>query len=249
MFELKDKISIVTGGTSGIGKATAIALAKQGSKVVVSGRREAEGAAVVAIIEAEGGEALFVKADVTNEADVERLFASTKDRFGKIDVVFLNSGIFNFAPLADQTADNLRQQVEVNVFGSYFGVKTAAQHLAKGGSIILNSSVVATVGLPNASAYSLTKGAINTLVRSAAIELAPEGIRVNAVAPGPIWTEGAETMTGSKENFDSAMAPMVPVGRVGTPEEIASAVVFLSSDEASYVTGHVLVVDGGVAAK
>jgi NAD(P)-dependent dehydrogenase (short-subunit alcohol dehydrogenase family) len=249
MFELNNKVSIVTGGTSGIGKSSAIALAKQGAKVVVSGRREAEGKEVVAAIVAAGGEAIFVKTDVTSEQEVKQLFEETKAHFGRVDSVFLNSGIFNFSPLGEQTAENLSAQIDVNVKGSYYGVKYAAEFLEKDGAIILNSSVVAEVGMPGATAYSLTKGAINTLVRSAAIELAPKGIRVNAVAPGPVWTEGADAMTGSRENFESAMAPHVPFGRVGEVEEIAAAVVFLASSEASFVTGVILRVDGGTGAK
>lgn len=200
-------------------------------------------------IKAMGGDAIFVKTDVTSETEVKELFETAKAHFGKVDIVFLNSGIFNFSPLAEQSAENLSNQIDVNVKGSYYGVKYAAQFLGKGGSIILNSSVVADMGMPAASAYSLTKGAINTLTRSAAIELASAGIRVNAIAPGPIWTEGAEAMTGSRENFEAAMGPMIPLGRIGEAQEIAAGVIFLASDEASFITGQILSIDGGTVAK
>jgi NAD(P)-dependent dehydrogenase (short-subunit alcohol dehydrogenase family) len=248
MFELTDKVSIVTGGTSGLGKATALALASQGAKVVVSGRREAEGEAVVAKIKSSGGEALFLKADVSREDDVRQLFETTKTHYGKVDIAFLNSGVFAFSPLKDQTSEELARQLDINVKGVYYGIKYAAQHLGQGGSIIVNSSGVAVKGLANATAYSSTKGAVNAIVRSASVELAGAGIRVNAVAPGPIWTEGAEVLMGSRENFEGAMATMVPLGRVGEAHEIAWPVVFLASSAASFITGHILAIDGGLTA-
>lgn len=247
MAIFQDKVSIVTGATSGIGKATAILLGKRGSKVVVSGRREEEGLKVVEEIKSLGTEAIFVKADVSIESEVKALIQATLDHFGKVDVAFLNSGVFRFAPLADQTSEDLTNQIDINVKGVYYGVKHLVPAFGdKGGSIVINSSVVADVGIPTATAYSLTKGAVNALTQAAAVELAPLKIRVNAVAPGPIWTEGAEGMTGSKENFEGAMAGGVPMKRVGEPIEIAEAVSFLASDAASYITGQVLRVDGGL---
>jgi NAD(P)-dependent dehydrogenase (short-subunit alcohol dehydrogenase family) len=247
MNSFNGKVSIVTGATSGIGRSTAILLAKRGSKVVISGRRESEGAEVVNEIIKDGGDAIFIKTDVQNESEVKNLVDQTISHFGKVDVAFLNAGVFRFNPITDQSNDDLTNQIDVNIKGAYFGLKHVADAFGeKGGSIVFTSSVVADVGFPGATAYSLTKGAINTLTRTAAVELASKNIRVNSVAPGPIWTEGAGVMAGGREGFEAMMAPMVPIGRVGEEIEVAEAAVFLASDAASFITGQVLNVDGGV---
>lgn len=249
MFNLQNKVAIVTGSTAGIGKASAIALAQQGATVVVSGRRAEEGEKVVNEITANGGKARLIKADVTKRSDVSNLFEQTVAEFGKVDIAFLNSGVYNFAPFADQTEEDLSHQIDVNIKGVYFGVQEASKHLSEGGSVVINSSTVADFGMPGASAYSLTKGAINTLTRTAAVELAPRKIRVNAVSPGPIWTDGMHSMTGSRENAEAAMASLTVMNRVGEASEIAAGVVFLASDEASYITGQILNIDGGIVIK
>lgn len=249
VFNLTHKVAVVTGSTAGIGKAAALALASQGATVIVSGRRESEGLAVVAEIEAQGGRARFTAADVTSPADVAHLFESTKAEFGKIDIVFLNSGIYSFAPLGEQAHDDLNRQIDVNIKGVYYGFQQAAKQVAEGGAIIVNSSTVADIGMPGATAYSLTKGAVNTLVRTAAAELAPSKIRVNAVSPGPIWTEGLAQMTGAREAAEQNLAGLNIMNRVGEAAEVAAGVVFLASDEASFITGEILRIDGGIVLK
>ena len=247
MSSFTGKVSIVTGATSGIGRSTAVLLAKRGSKVVVAGRRETEGAEVVAEIKAAGGDAIFVKTDVQNESEVKNLVDQTISHYGKVDAAFLNAGVFKFTPIADQTADDLSHHIDINVKGAYYGLKHVADAFGEnGGSIVFTSSVVADIGFPGASAYSLTKGAINTLTRTAAVELAGSKVRVNSVAPGPIWTEGAGVVFGDREAADANFIPMIPLGRIGEEIEVAEAAVFLASDAASFITGQVLNVDGGV---
>lgn len=250
MNTLNDKVAIVTGSTSGIGKETAKAFAAQGAKVIVSGRREEEGLKVVEEIRASGGEAIFVRADVTIESEVENLVAKAVESYGKVDIAFLNSGIYRISPITDQGQSELDSQLQTNVNGVYYGIKHVAKAMAnKGGSIVTNSSAVGQVSFPGMTAYSLTKGAVDNLTRVAAIELAPQKIRVNAVAPGPIWTEGAEAMAGSRDNFEQAMLAAVPLGRIGESVDVANAVVFLASDDASFITGQILAVDGGIVAR
>lgn len=246
MSNLQNKVAIITGATSGIGKASAFALAQAGATVVVSGRREDAGQLVVKEIESQGGKATFIRADVSKKQDVSNLFEQTKKQYGQIDIAFLNSGVFNFAPLEDETEEGLNWHIDTNVKGVYYGLQEVSKHLSEGGSAIVNSSVVADIGFPGATAYSLTKGAVNTLVRGAAVELAAKKIRVNAVAPGPIRTEGAEKAFGG-DGFDEAMGGHNVQQRVGLPSEIASVVTFLAGDTSSFITGQIINADGGLA--
>ena len=211
---------------------------------MIAGRRESEGAEVVDEITRAGGDAIFVKTDVQNEAEVKNLVDKTVSHYGRVDVAFLNAGVFRFNSIGDQTVEDLNNHIDINVKGAFYGLKHVSKAFGeKGGSIVFTSSVVADIGIANSSAYSLTKGAINTLTRTAAVELAGANIRVNSVAPGPIWTEGAGAVFGDRATAD---ANFVPMGRIGEEIEVAEAVVFLASDAASFITGQVLTVDGGV---
>lgn len=251
MADLNGKVAIVTGASSGIGAATALLLAQSGAKVVVAARRQAEGDAVVAQIKAAGGEAIFVKTDVSQMADNERLVAAALNTYGRLDIAFNNAGVARFGPLHEQTEEDWAVQIGTNLTGSFYALKTQIPALLKsgGGSIVFNASAVAEVGMAGISTYAATKGGVVALARSAAVEYAPQGIRVNVVNPGPVATPAAIEMSGSADAFSEMMAPKVPMGRVGQSEEIARTVVFLASEEASYVTGQSLNVDGGYTAQ
>lgn len=240
---------LITGGGTGIGRATALAFARQGAWVVIGNRDERRGAETVAQIEAAGGTALFLPTDVTRPADVERLVRTGVTTFGRIDVLFNNAGTFGpLGLLAEQDADALDLVLQTNVRGVFLGMKYAiAQMLEQGGGAIVNNA--STTGARNAtlgvSLYAAAKAAVISLTRSAALEYAERGIRVNAVAPGRIATEMlTHAGGGNPERF----AATLPMRRLGTPEEVAEAVLWLASDAAAFVTGHVLAVDGGFLA-
>lgn len=248
------KVALITGGTSGIGRATALAFARENYRVVVAGRREAEGAAVVAEIKALGGEALFIRTDVTREADLVALVARTVEKFGRLDVAFNNAGVEgNFGLMtADQTEEQYRQIFEPNVKGVLLAMKheIAAMLKTGGGAIINTSSIGGSVGFPGAPVYVASKFAVIGLSKSAALEYAQQGIRVNVVSPGPIQTDMLDRAFGAGDTDGKKfISSATPVGRIGTAEEIASAVVWLASAGASYVTGHDLIVDGGFTAR
>ncbi len=251
MADLAGKVAIVTGASSGIGEATALLLAQSGAKVVVAARRQAEGNAVVAQIKAAGGEAVFVQTDVSKLADNERLVAAALDTYGRLDIAFNNAGVARFGPLHEQTEEDWAVQIGTNLSGSFYALKTQLPALLKsgGGSIVFNASAVAEVGVAGIATYAATKGGIVALARSAAIEYASQAIRVNVVNPGPVETPAALKMSGSADAFSEMMSPKVPQGRVGQPEEVARAVVFLASEEASYITGQSLNIDGGYTAQ
>lgn len=251
---LKNKVALVTGGTSGIGKAAALALAKAGAKVVVGGRRENEGQAVVQAIEQAGGKALFVRTDVSREADVKALVDKAVATFGKLDIAFNSAGIEGQMGLTTetQTAENYQSVFDINVKGVLLSMKHEAAAMLRngGGSIINTSSIAGHIGLAGGGVYVASKHAVNGLSKSAALEFAKKGIRVNTVSPGTIQTEMITRMIGEGESDARKWwENQHPVGRFGTVGEVAAAVVWLASPEASFVTGTDLAVDGGYLAQ
>lgn len=245
---LSGKTALVTGATSGIGKATALALADAGAQVVLGARRATEGGEVVSAIRERGGTALFVPTDVTVEGQAEALVAAAVENFGGLHVAFNNAGIEGeMRPIVEDSEENLRRILEVNLFGVWRSLKAQVAAIAEsgGGSIVNNTSVAGRKGFPSFSAYVASKFAVEGLTRSIAIETAASRVRVNAVAPGPIETPLLDRATGGDHQV---FTQFVPMGRAGTSEEVARTVVFLGSDASSYITGQSFAIDGGMSA-
>jgi len=242
------KVALVTGGTSGIGKATAIAFARAGAKVVLSGRREKEGAQVVSEIKKLGGEAAFVRADVAKETDVRAMVKFAVDKFGRLDIAFNNAGVEWKGPLDQATEAEYRRIFDVNVWGVLSSMRHEIPVMLKngGGAIVNTSSVAGHVGLAQVSIYIASKHAVEGLTKSVALEFAKQNIRINAIAPGVIATEMFDRF--AEGDLRDQILSIVPVGRVGASEEIAEAVLYLCSDAAKFTTGTSLVVDGGFIA-
>ncbi len=251
MSKLGGKIAFITGGTSGIGRQAAISLAQAGAKVVVTGRREREGAETVRLVEDVGGEALFVKTDVKNEGDIKRAVDQTLERFGRLDIALNNAGIETAGPIPEVTEENYRNTFDINVWGVLASMKYEVPAMLKngGGSIINLSSVAGQIGMPGVSVYVASKHAVEGLTKAAALEYGTAGIRINAIAPGLIDTDMADRFAGKEGETREQIAGMHPIGRSGKPREIADAVLFLASDDSSFVTGHSLNVDGGWTAQ
>jgi NAD(P)-dependent dehydrogenase (short-subunit alcohol dehydrogenase family) len=247
-----NKVALVTGGTSGIGRAAAIAFAQAGAKVVVAGRRQAEGEETVKAIHALGGDAVFVVTDVSRDADVKALVEKTVAQYGGVDIAFNNAGIEQEpTPIPDQTEANYDQIMDINVKGVWLSMKYEIPVMLQRGSgaIINTSSIAGLLGAAGPSIYVASKHAVEGFTKSIALEYAKSGIRVNAVSPGPIQTAMFERFAGTNPAAGEFFKSAVPMGRVGTAEEVVNAVLWLASDAASYVTGQSLSVDGGYIAQ
>jgi NAD(P)-dependent dehydrogenase (short-subunit alcohol dehydrogenase family) len=247
-LKLAGKIALVTGGSSGLGLATAKRFVAEGAKVVVTGRRAAELDAAVAEL---GGDALAVRGDVSVPSDLDRLYDAVRRTHGRLDVLFANAGGGAFVPLGEVTEAHFDKYFGINVKGTLFTVQKALPLMVAGGSVVLNGSMASVKGVPGFTVYAATKAALRSFARTWAAELRGRNIRVNVVCPGTVVTPAYRTELGMTdmqiESFAAQAAATAPLGRTGTADEIANAVVFLASDDSSYVTGAELFVDGGAA--
>jgi len=246
----ENKVVLVTGGTSGIGKATALAFADAGAKVVLTGRREKEGTEVVAEIKKRGGTASFFKADFGEDSDVRAAVDLVVAAYGRLDIAFNNAGVEAKAPLPEVTEEQYRKVFDINVWGVLNSMKheVAAMRKTGGGAIVNTSSALGHVGAPEFSVYVASKHAVEGLTKVAALELAKDNIRVNAVAPAGVATDMVDRHSGKEGPRRDGFTALHPVGRLGTSEEIAAAVLYLCSDSAGFTTGSSLAVDGGFRA-
>src|ERR1700746_211077 len=249
--ELQGKVGIVTGGTSGIGRGAAILFAKAGAKVVVAGRRELEGKETIDLVRAAGGEGLFVKTDVSLSAEVQALVAKTVEKFGRLDIAFNNAGIEgNWKPIIEQTEEDWDMVIDINLKGTWLCLKLEIQQMLKqgsGGAIVNMSSVAGLMGAGGAGVYVASKHGVIGLTRTAALEYASKAIRVNAVCPAVIETAMADRAFGDPAVSKRILAQH-PIGRFGKAMEIAEAVLWLCSNRSSFMTGHYIVLDGGMLA-
>lgn len=247
MSKHEGKIAVITGGNSGIGLATAQRLVNEGAYVFITGRRQSELDGAVKLI---GKNVTAVQGDVSNLADLDRLYATVKQQKGRIDILFANAGLGEFAPLGSITEAHYDKTFNINVKGVLFTVQKALPLLVDSGAIILNASIVSSKGMPAFSVYSATKAALRSFARTWTVDLKDRKIRVNAVSPGPIETPGVDGLAKTPADLaqiKANLASAVPMGRMGTSDEIAKAVSFLASDDASFITGIELFVDGGMA--
>lgn len=246
--KLQGKIAVVTGASKGIGASIATHLAAEGAAVVVNYASSKEGAErVVAEIARTGGKAVAVQADVSRKAEVERLFTEAEKAFGGIDILVNNAGRYEFAPIEAVTEEHFHKQFDLNVLGPILTSQEAVKHFGSaGGSIINISSGASTLTPPNASVYSATKAAVDAVTKSLAKELGPRNIRVNAINPGMVETEGVHAAGFTESDFRKEVEARTPLGRIGQPQDVAPAVVFLASTDAAWITGETLMVAGGL---
>ena len=245
--KLAGKVAVVTGASKGIGAAIAKHLAAEGASVVVNYASSTAGAdKVVSEITSAGGKAVAVQGDVARKADIERLFAETKKAFGRLDILVNNAGIYEFSPLESITEEQFHKHFDLNVLGLILASQAAAKLFdSAGGSIINTSSIASTLAIPNSAVYSGTKGAVDAITRSLAAELGPRKIRVNAVRPGMVETEGTHSAGITESDMRKQVEAQTPLGRIGQPQDIAGTVVFLASADSSWITGETFVISGG----
>jgi NAD(P)-dependent dehydrogenase (short-subunit alcohol dehydrogenase family) len=249
--ELEGRVGLVTGGTSGIGRDASILFARAGAKVVVAGRREVEGKETIELIRAAGGEGLFLRADVSKAADVQALVQKTVEKFGRLDVAFNNAGIEGaWIPITEQSEEDWDRTIDINLKGVWLCLKHEIRQMLKqgdGGAIVNMASVAGWIGSAGAATYCASKHGVIGLTKSAALETAKNGIRINVVCPAVIETPMGERVFGAPEMKKYALG-LHPIGRFGTPMEVAEAVVWMCSERASFMTGQSLVLDGGFLA-
>ncbi|WP_410209841.1 SDR family NAD(P)-dependent oxidoreductase [Aquirhabdus sp.] len=247
MSKLTGKVAIVTGASKGIGAAIAKSLAAEGASVVVNFSSSPEGAnRVVEDIKSKGGQAIAVQGDVALSADVLRIFEASKQAFGKLDILVNNAGVYEFAPLEEVTETHYHRQFNINVLGTLLATQEALKHFGvNGGSVINLGSIVSHNPLPGTAVYSATKGAVDALTVTFAKELGARKIRVNAIAPGPVVTEGVEKLGFLDSDAGKAIVAQTPLGRFGQPDDIAQIAVFLASDDSYWLTGERIVASGG----
>jgi NAD(P)-dependent dehydrogenase (short-subunit alcohol dehydrogenase family) len=252
MGKLAGKVAVITGAASGIGEATALLFGDEGASVVVADRDEFRGEQVAETIRGRGAQVLFAKTDVSKPEDVQAMIRAAVEAYGRLDVIFNNAGIEGEMnkPTADCTLENWQRVIEINLTGVFLGMKFAIPEMLKngGGSIINNASVAGLVGFAGIPAYCASKGGVIQLTKCAAMEYAKQGIRVNVICPGVIWTPMVERATGGTAEAEAAFKAMEPVGRFGTAEEVAMMALFLACDDSSFCTGAPFIVDGGFVA-
>jgi|SRR5882724_2433423 len=246
MPRLKNKVAVVTGASKGIGAGIAERFGAEGAKVVVNYSSDRAGAdKVVAKVKAAGGEAIAVQADVSKRQDVDRLFAETKKAFGKLDILVNNAGVYEFKPLEEIDEAHYRRIFDTNVLGLIYATQAAAKAMNGSGSIVNVSSIASKTPPPGGLVYAGTKGAVDVITRTLALELGPRKIRVNALAPGFTITEGVKS-TGAEQAFSEYALSRTPLGRAGEPDDIAKAAVFLASNDSGWITGEEILVGGGI---